>query len=80
MISTARQYAVPCAIPGCQQWTADQAPARHWVTAAAAVHAARVLGWLTIRAADGRHVWACTRHQVWDPRRGRWIIDNGARA
>lgn len=74
-----RTYAIPCAVPGCDRWTADEAPATDWITAAAAVHAAGILGWIHVPGPDRRHVWVCTRHQVWDPRRNRWVYDTGAR-
>lgn len=75
-----RTYAIPCAVPGCGRWTSEEAPATLWVTARAAVHAAVLLGWIHVPAGrDGRHVWVCTRHQRWDPRRARWVYDSGRR-
>lgn len=75
----ARTFSIPCAVPACGRWTSEEAPATRWVTAQAAVHAAVLLGWLHVPGPDGRHVWVCTRHQVWDPRRARWVYDNGRR-
>lgn len=69
-----RGYAIHCHADDCRATTADQAPARFTRTAAAAVDAARDLGWMRTRTRDGEAVWICPMHQTWDRHTGRWTV------